>query len=102
MQRTGLTALPLQELGDTFRDPHTAYLDCLLDNRMVGFVPTMSFYVTARSRVPYGSSRSPEARSSWPRAAASLALVLALLFAAVGSQTFYPGSELWACEPRSA
>jgi O-antigen ligase len=89
MRRTGLTTLLLQELGESFPHPHNAYLEWLLDNGLVAFVLTMSFYATvlALSFSLFRDSRSPVFVAT---GGASLALVLALLFGAVGSQTFYP------------
>jgi O-antigen ligase len=89
MQRTGLSAFLLRELGESFPHPHNAYLEWLLDNGLIGFVLTMSFYVTviALSFSLFRDSRSPVFVAT---GGASLALVLALLFGAVGSQTFYP------------
>jgi O-antigen ligase len=89
MQRTGLSAFLLKELGESFPHPHNAYLESLLDNGVIGFVLTMSFYATVLwlSLSLFLDSRSPVFVAT---GGAALALVLALLFGAVGSQTFYP------------
>jgi O-antigen ligase len=89
MQRTGLAAFLWEELGESFPHPHNAYLQWLLDNGLVGFVLTMPFYgtVVALSLSLFRDSRSPIFVAA---GGASLALVLALLFGAVGSQTFSP------------
>jgi O-antigen ligase len=89
MRRTGLTAFLLEEVGESFPHPHNAYLEWLLDNGLVGFVLTMPFYgmVVVLSFSLFRDSRSPTFVAA---GGACLALVLALLFGAVGSQTFYP------------
>jgi O-antigen ligase len=89
MQRTGLAAFLLEELGEVFPHPHNAYLQWLLDNGLVGFVLTMPFYVMVLvvSASLFRDSRSPVFVAG---GGAALALVLALLIGAFGSQTFYP------------
>jgi O-antigen ligase len=89
MQRTGLSGFLLHELGESFPHPHNAYLEWLLDNGLVGFALTMSFYATVivMSLSLFRDSRSQVFVAT---GGTCLALVLALLFGAVGSQTFYP------------
>ncbi len=99
MQRTGLT----EELGaaygepDAFPHPHNVYLEWLLDNGIVGFVPVMAFYVIL---VVYSARlfRDPDPWCSTVGAVA-FSLVVAQLVAGVGSQHFYPGEStmgMWA------
>jgi O-antigen ligase len=99
MERTGLRKFLLEELGELFGHPHNMYLEMLLDNGWVGvalvapfylvvLVKAFSLFVDRRSGVFTGIG------------GATLALVLALLVAGVGSQTFYPreGSVgMWCC-----
>jgi O-antigen ligase len=89
MQRTGLAKFLLEELHESFPHPHNAYLEMLLDNGWVGFVLVMPFYLAI---LLLGTRLLLDSRSPVFVAAggATLALVLALLIAAVGSQTFYP------------
>jgi len=89
MQRTGLAAFLLEELGEVFPHPHNAYLQWLLDNGIVGFALTMPFYITV---LVISASLFRDSRSQIFVAAggAALALVLALLIGSFGSQTFYP------------
>lgn len=89
MQRTGLAKFLLEELHESFPHPHNAYLEMLLDNGWVGFALVMPFYVTI---LLLGGRLLLDSRSPVFVAAggAALALVLALLIAAIGSQTFYP------------
>jgi O-antigen ligase len=89
MRRTGLASFLLEDLGESFPHPHNAYLEWLLDNGVVGFALVMPFYgVTLVLAVSlFRDSRSPVFVAA---GGACLALVLALLFGSVGSQTFYP------------
>lgn len=89
MIRTGLTERLKVEMNEEFPHPHNAYLECLLDNGMIGFVMIVPFYIAILIR----SLKLFLARESPYYAAAGgvcLALVLALLVASIGSQTFYP------------
>lgn len=89
MIRTGLTERLFVEMNEEFPHPHNAYLECLLDNGMVGFIMIVPFYIGILIR----AFKLFLARESVMYSAAGgvcLALVLALLFAAIGSQTFYP------------
>jgi O-antigen ligase len=89
MRRTGLSDFLSRGLGESFPHPHNAYLEWLLDNGLVGFVLTLPFYamVVALSFSLFKDSRSPVFVAA---GGTCLALVLALLFGAIGSQTFYP------------
>jgi O-antigen ligase len=89
MKRTGLAAFLFEELGEDFPHPHNAYLQWLLDNGALGFAITMPFYVMVLgiSTSLFRDSRSPVFVAG---GGAALALVLALLIGAIGSQTFYP------------
>jgi hypothetical protein len=89
MNRIGLDEFLLTELKEDFSHPHNAYLEMLLDNGIVGLLLVMSFYVMVvwRSVVLFMDRADNLAAAV---GGASLALVLALLLAAIGSQTFYP------------
>ncbi len=86
MIRTGLAA---EHADISFPHPHNMYLECLLDNGFVGFAMIIPFYAVVffhavrlfldRTRPLYASVGG-----------IALALVLALLVAGMGSQTFYP------------
>jgi O-antigen ligase len=89
MQRTGLSGFLRRELGESFPHPHNAYLESLLDNGVIGFVPTMAFYATVLW-MSFSLFRDSRSQIFVATGGACLALVLALLFGAVGSQTFYP------------
>ena len=75
--------------GETFPHPHNAYLELLLDNGVFGFLLVIPFYVV----VLVLSMRLLLDRSDPLYATIGgtcCALVLALLIASMGSQTFYP------------
>lgn len=89
MNRTGLVTFLLYQYGESFPHPHNVYFECLLDNGVVGAIPILGFYgvVLYLSMKLFRSKDKP-----WHAAigGVSTALVLALLIAGVGSQTFYP------------
>ena len=89
MRRTGISTFLLGELGEGFPHPHNAYLQLLLDNGLAGFLPIALFYFLV---VKYSISLFKDSRSSIFIAigGVSLSIVLALLIASFGSQTFYP------------
>jgi O-antigen ligase len=89
MDRTGLAERLWRELAESFPHPHNAYLEWLLDNGLLGFLLVMPFYGV----LLWGSARLFCSSSAPPYVAVGgvcFALVLALLVAAMGSQTFYP------------
>lgn len=91
MQRTDISAFLVREFGEgeVFAHPHNAYLQWLLDNGWVGFLLILPFYlVVLRYAITlFRDSRSPVFVAI---GGVTSALVLALLVASVGSQTFYP------------
>jgi O-antigen ligase len=89
MKRTGLSDRLWRELKESFPHPHNAYLEWLLDNGALGFVLVMPFYLLM---VWYAVRlfRSSTGPAYVAAGGVCLALVLALLVAAMGSQTFYP------------
>jgi O-antigen ligase len=75
--------------GETFPHPHNAYLELLLDNGVFGFLLVIPLYIV----VLVLSVRILLDRSDPLYATIGgtcCALVLALLIASMGSQTFYP------------
>jgi O-antigen ligase len=89
MVRTGLEAFLLAEHGEEFAHPHNAYLEMLLDNGWVGLLLVLPLYlvILARSLLLFVRSSVPLYVTAGGVASA---LVLALLVAGYGSQTFYP------------
>jgi len=89
MQRTGLAGMIWDRYGEDFPHPHNAYLEVLLDNGMVGFLLVVPFYIVILHHgiSLFRDSRDPVFVSI---GGVTCALVLALLIASMGSQTFYP------------
>jgi O-antigen ligase len=89
MKTTGLQDFLWTELGEGFPHPHNAYLELLLDNGVVGAVLVLPFYLVILFKAVsvFRDSRSPVFVAA---GGMTLALVLALLTAGFGSQTFYP------------
>lgn len=89
MERTGLKDFLAFTLNESFPHPHNAYLEMLLDNGWIGFAVVMPFYlfvVITACRL-MRDARDPLFATVGGMA---LALTVALLVGAVGSQTFYP------------
>jgi O-antigen ligase len=89
MIRTGLARLLREELRESFPHPHNAYLEWLLDNGWLGMTLMVPFYLAVLWHAVslFRDSRSPAFVAA---GGATLALVLALLFGSIGSQSFYP------------
>jgi O-antigen ligase len=89
MQRTGISAFLWQEFGESFPHPHNAYLQWILDNGWIGFLPVAIFYLLLLkySLSLFRDSRNPIFVTI---GGVTLSLVLALLAASFSSQTFYP------------
>lgn len=88
MGRTGLATRLWYELGESFPHPHNLYLETLLDNGIIGSVPIILFWATIvvySARLFRSDNRLYSAVGG-----VSLSLVLAQLFAGIGSQHFYP------------
>jgi O-antigen ligase len=99
MERTGLQRFLMQELKESFPHPHNMYLEMLLDNGLIGAVLVLPFYLVtlAHAMTLFLESRS---RVAIAIGGSCLALMLSLLVAGFGSQTFYPreGSVgMWCC-----
>ena len=89
MKRTGTAQFLWLTYGESFPHPHNAYLELLLDNGVIGPVPVILFYLMI---LKYSVSLFLDTRSPALKAGGGvcLFLVLALLVASFGSQTFYP------------
>ena len=81
--------IELYGINESFPHPHNAYLQILLDNGIIGFVPIMIFYFLI---IKYEISLFMEKKNKYCIIAGgvSLSLTMALLLAAMGSQSFYP------------
>jgi O-antigen ligase len=98
MNRTGLSRFLLEELNEDFPHPHNAYLEMLLDNGIVGFVLVIPFYVVMLWQA-FQLLRDRGDPLYNAAGGVAWALLLALLVAAIGSQTFYPREgavNMWA------
>lgn len=89
MKRTGIAQFMMLTYRESFPHPHSAYLETLLDNGVIGSLPIFLFYLMI---VKYSVSLFLDTRSPTLMAGGGvcLFLVLALLVASFGSQTFYP------------
>ncbi len=89
MVRTGLKSFLWEKFEESFPHPHNAYLELLLDNGGIGFLLVMPFYLIVlwHSISLFRDSRSPIFVAI---GGVTSALVLALLVASMGSQSFYP------------
>ncbi len=89
MWRTGVVAYISTILQEDFGHPHNAYLEWLLDNGIIGFIPVIIFYLVV---LFHAARLFCDRRSGLFMAAggAACAFVLALLGASFGSQSFYP------------
>ena len=88
--RTGLSAEIVREgLEEAVGNPHSAYLELLLDTGWVGFLLVMPFYMVVMFTAVrlFRDSRSPIFIAA---GGAATALVLAQLVAGVSGQSFYP------------
>jgi O-antigen ligase len=89
MQRTGLSAYLLQKYNEEFPHPHQAYLEWLMDNGVIGFLPVLIFYFIV---LKYSISLLRDKRSPVFMATGGItfSIVGTFLIASFGSQTFYP------------
>ncbi len=89
MIRTGLSDSLWTSYGESFPHPHNAYLEILIDSGLIGFVLVVPFYLAVlySSISLFRDARAPEMAVA---GGVTAALVLALLVASMGSQTFYP------------
>lgn len=97
MVRTGLRDKLMADYRESFPHPHNMYLQTLLDNGILGSIPIFLFWGTMlvySTRLFRSSNRMYAAVGGL-----SLSLMLAQLFAGIGSQYFYPTAStltVWA------
>jgi hypothetical protein len=89
MKRTGLSRKLWAWYSESFPHPHNAYLQLIMDNGIIGGIPILLFYffIVKFSMILFMDSSNPIYVAC---GGVALALVLALLVASLGSQTFYP------------
>jgi O-antigen ligase len=98
MIRTGTVNFLAETLKEDFGHPHNAYLEAMLDNGIVGTFFILLLFLTF---LIHAFRLFLEKRSALCMAAGGVAsaLILALLVASMGSQSFYPVEgtvEMWA------
>jgi O-antigen ligase len=98
MLRTGTVAFLYDTLKEEFGHPHNAYLEALIDNGIVGTVLILALFLALLFQA---LRLFLERRSKLCMAAGGMAaaLILALMVAGMGSQSFYPVEgtvEMWA------
>ena len=89
MSTTGVQQWLLDEHGESFPHPHQGYLELLLDTGVVGFVLIMPFYFVVLFHA-LRLLRDREDPLVCVVGCICCSLVLALMTAAFGGQTFYP------------
>lgn len=89
MMRTGLAVQLWLDFAESFPHPHNAYLQWLLDNGLIGFIPVMLFYLIVLRR-SLGLFLDRTDAVAVAAGGIALALVGAWLIGGIGSQTFYP------------
>lgn len=89
MIRAGISAYLYETYGELFPHPHNMYLQWLLDNGIVGFLPVIIFYLVI---LKYSAGLLLDKRNVLfvSIGGITLALVGAMFIAGIGSQTFYP------------
>lgn len=89
MQSLGISAMLEEVFAEDFTHPHNGYLEFILDNGLLGFLPILIFYLLI---IKYSLSLLRDLRSPVFTAGGGIcfSLVAALLIASFSSQTFYP------------
>jgi O-antigen ligase len=89
MQRTGVSLWCLENYGEVFGHPHNAYLEYLLDNGLLGFLCGLPIFAILL-RKNFQLFRDRDDILYEVSGGVALALLMTLLIAAFGAQTFYP------------
>ena len=89
MKQTGIATYLFTEYSEAFPHPHNAYLQLLLDNGILGALCIFPFYILIL-KYSYTLFRDNRSLEFIATGGCCLALVLALLVASMGSQSFYP------------
>jgi O-antigen ligase len=89
MIRTDISALLYETYMETLPNPYNMYLQWLLDNGIIGFLPVIIFYLII---IKYSISLLRKKQNAYDAAIGGicLLLVMAMLIAGMGSQTTYP------------
>ena len=92
MQRTGIASYLWINFRESFPHPHNLYLEFLLDNGFLGFVPVILFYFLI-AKYSYSLFRDKQNEIYIVSGGISFALVLAYLVGGIGTGYFYPVEE---------
>ena len=89
MMRTGLSLELFTQFNESFPHPHNLYLQWFFDTGLIGFLPVFLLYMLF---IKYSKSLFKDSRHKDFVAIGgiTLSLLLALLIAGFGSQSFYP------------
>jgi len=89
MKRSGLTEFSTWEIGETWGQPHNAYLELLLDNGIIGALMILPIYILSgiKALKLFVSKGDPIYVTI---GGICVSLLLALFVSSIGSQTFYP------------
>lgn len=89
IHRTGVVRQAIVELGEPFGHPHSAYLEQLVDNGIIGLVIVLIFYLAVVAK-SLSLLRDKTATLYVAVGGMALALILAQLITSLTSQSFYP------------
>lgn len=89
MKSTGIADFLLETLSESFPHPHNAYLEIMFDSGIIGLILILAFYLTM---LFYSFSLLIENGNSFHNliGGISASLILSLLIASFGGQSFYP------------
>ncbi len=87
--RTGVVREAIRELGESFGHPHSAYLEQLVDNGIIGLVIVLLFYLSL-VRKSFSLLRDKSNKLYIAIGGITLSLVLSQLIASLTAQSFYP------------
>jgi O-antigen ligase len=89
MINSGTTAFLMEALRESFPHPHSAYLQLVFDNGLVGAVPVFILFLLFL-KYSFSLFKEKEIPNYIVAGGMSLSLILAFMVASFGSQTFYP------------
>jgi O-antigen ligase len=89
MVRTGLARELMLNYSESFRHPHNAYLQFLMDNGLLGSIPVMIFYVIILS---YSTRLLRDTRYSLfvVTGGVTVSIITATMIGSLSSHSFYP------------
>lgn len=88
LHRTGISREAIDELGESFGHPHSAYIEQLIDNGILGLVIILLFYLTL-VRKSFSLLRDKTNPVHIAVGGVALALILAQLITSLTAQSFY-------------